>query len=348
MKKYFKISLVIILGFATCIYIYYRRTTKPFIVEVAPVKVGDINLSISSPGEIKSQEEAYLKFSSSGRIIYLPFKADAKVQKGTALISIDGTQIIKNLENSRLDKTRAENYADEIRETYEGDLNEGPGLYKLKQAEKAIEQSENQIKIYENALYNLTLYAPLDGTIIEINKKLGETVTLTDTSPVIKLADLNQLYFEALVDEEDIGDIHIGQDTKVELDSYPDKIIQGKVLNIEKTTTLDSLLNKVVKVKILLNGSPEIVLRLGLSGDAEIIKETANAVLIAPIEAVFSQDKKYYVYVFDGKKAIKREIMTGLENDDFVEILSNLSKGELLIIDKIEKVHNAKRITVKD
>jgi len=351
MKTFIEILVILSVIGGIGVYVVYTRSTKAITVEVSPVEIGDIILAVSAPGEIKSESEASLKFPSAGRIIYLPFSAGNRVEKNEALVSIDGTQTLKSLENARLDKKKAVDLADEIRETYEGQLDDGPGLYKLKQAEKAVEQAENQIKLYENALFNLTLYAPFSGTIIIVNKKVGETAQITDPEPIIKLADLETQYFQAQIDEEDLDQVSPGQKVLIDLDAYPEKILIGQLFEMEKTTTTDLAGNKVVKTKVRITKTDGATLRLGLSGDAEIIQQQRQNIIIIPIEAFFKEDGKTFVYLLEGQKATKKAISIGLENDDFVEVISGLKAGQKVIIsdlDKISKVGARRLIEATD
>lgn len=343
-KLVFILSIIGIFGG----YLIYVRSTRPLVVEIASVEFSDLVSSVSASGEIKSENESGLKFSSNGRIIYLPYKSGDKVEKGETLASIDGTQTLKSLENADLDKKKAIDFANEVRETYEGNLNEGPGLYKLKQAEKAIEQADNQIKVLQNALHNLSLFAPFSGTLVEINKKVGEIADLVDPNPIIRLADLESLYFEALLDEEDIGKVRGGQQTRIELDAYPDLTIFGEVYHLEEATSADSAGNKVVKTKIKIEGNPAIPLILGLSGDAEIIQLEKKKVLVAPLEAILKEFGENYVYMLVEDKVKKQPVTPGLENEDFVEVLTGLREEDKLIISDLDKIKPGQQVLVAE
>jgi len=87
---------------------------------------------------------------------------------------------------------------------------------------------------------------------------------------------------------------------------------------------------KRVTVEISLGTTEPI--RLGSDVDVEITVEKKKNVLRVPDLAVFEKEKKDCVYVIEGGKAVLREIKTGLEGEDFMEVLSGLAEGDTVIL----------------
>jgi len=73
-------------------------------------------------------------------------------------------------------------------------------------------------------------------------------------------------------------------------------------------------------------------IKTGMSGKVEILIDELDDVLYVPIQSVITVDEKELCYVKAGGREEKREVKTGLFNDDFVEIKSGLTQGEKVLL----------------
>ncbi|MCX7919351.1 MAG: efflux RND transporter periplasmic adaptor subunit [bacterium] len=140
---------------------------------------------------------------------------------------------------------------------------------RVKQAQATLEQVQVQ---YENTV----IRSPLKGFVIVVNKEVGELVNVG--SPIVTIADLDNVWLRIYVPESDIGKIKLGQDAIISVDSFPNKKFPGKVSEIanqaeftpKNIQTKKERVNLVFGVKIrLLN--PDYLLKPGMPADAEII-----------------------------------------------------------------------------
>ena len=57
-------------------------------------------------------------------------------------------------------------------------------------------------------------------------------------------------------------------------------------------------------------------------------------VLAIPVTALLtSEDGGYYVYTLNDNKAVKTQIETGIQNDEYIEVLSGIKKGDVIVTD---------------
>lgn len=73
-------------------------------------------------------------------------------------------------------------------------------------------------------------------------------------------------------------------------------------------------------------------LSFGLKVDTRVMVEEAREALFIPEEAVYEKDLKKYVEVLQDKKAVEREVVTGIEDNNSVEIKKGLKQGEKVIL----------------
>jgi multidrug efflux pump subunit AcrA (membrane-fusion protein) len=72
---------------------------------------------------------------------------------------------------------------------------------------------------------------------------------------------------------------------------------------------------------------------LGTNVDVEITVEKKENVLLVPESAVFEKNRQYYVTVVENGQLIEKQVVKGLEDSDFIEIISGLNEGEIVRTD---------------
>jgi HlyD family secretion protein len=97
------------------------------------------------------------------------------------------------------------------------------------QAEGQLNISRSDLTVAEAALDKMTIRAPSDGIVLQLNAKVGELATPSEPRPLLVLGDLSALRVRAEVDERDIGDVKIGQAVMVRPVAFREREFAGKV-----------------------------------------------------------------------------------------------------------------------
>jgi len=92
--------------------------------------------------------------------------------------------------------------------------------------------ARTELATAEAALEKLMIRAPINGSVLQINGKIGELASPSATQPLIVLGDVSGLRVRAEVDERDFGDIKIGQPALVRTSAFRGREIAGKVSSI--------------------------------------------------------------------------------------------------------------------
>ncbi len=214
------------------------------------------------------------------------------------------------------DKAKAE------RERAESLLNLTKAL--LKQAEAEVKLAKEQLNLTE-------LYAPFDGYISEIFTEIGEWITPSPTGlslpPVMEIINLDEFYVSAPIDEMDSKKVDIGDEVRVTLDSYPEKIFKGvlRKVGIYIQDIMEQNRTVEVEVKVDLEGFDALP---GTSADVEIIKSRKENVLKIPTNAISSDENIFVVFQ---NKLEKRKIKTGIQNWAYTEVLEGDEEGEIIV-----------------
>ncbi len=208
--------------------------------------------------------------------------------------------------------------------------------FDVDQADAQRKQSEIQLKTAtlqqqqaKRRLDQATLTAPTDGIISTVILKEGEFVS---GAPVMTLIDNSILHIDVTVDEIDIARVKVGQDVQVTLDALPGVNVTGKVDRIAPSSTLvNGVVSYVVRVVLPNNVAG---LKPGMTASTSITLDKRDGVLLAPNWAVRRDrkaNKSYVTLRVDDKTTKEIEVVTGLRNDQFSEIVSGASDGQVVV-----------------
>lgn len=188
--------------------------------------------------------------------------------------------------------------------------------------------SEEEVKRWEDAYKPTPILAPLSGVIILRNVVVGQEV---DPS-VVLYAMSDVLVVIAQVDESDIGRIHVGMPARITLDAYPDRAVDGKVFDIlYEGKNVSNVIQYGVKVRPL--KVPPYYRSQMTANMSFIVKKKDNAVLLPAIAIHEASDgsKRISVIGPDGQPIV-REVKTGIESGDTIEILDGLTPGDHVLL----------------
>ncbi|MBP6472670.1 MAG: efflux RND transporter periplasmic adaptor subunit [Chloroflexi bacterium] len=172
-----------------------------------------------------------------------------------------------------------------------------------------------------------TITAPFAGVVLEVGVRVGQNVGAGQM--LLLLADVQQGEVLASVIEEDLPLVRVGQRVELYFDAAPDSTIAGTVSRIvpQRTGTERPL----YAVYITVDDLPETLLP-GMTADAIIIIQRQEDVLRLPRTLIRAgSDDTATVQVWNDRAAEPRTIKIGLRGDTYVEILSGLTEGELVL-----------------
>lgn len=208
----------------------------------------------------------------------------------------------------------------------------------------------------KEALTYTTITSPIDGIVTQINAEVGEVVifgTMNNPGTVImQVADLSQMLVVAQVDEADVGELSVGQESQVTVRAFPDTDFTGEVSEIALTHRLSAQGTKYYRTKILLDNSPDVCkLYSGLTADVDIETRKHEDVLIVPSQSVVAReldllplsirenspqvdtDKTYatVVYCFIEGRAVVTPVKIGASDLTHTIITSGLTTGDRIV-----------------
>jgi len=358
----------------------FRPELKPKSVRLATVARGDLVRTVSAPGQVEPRTDVAISAQVSARIIALPFRENDAVKEGDVVVRLDARDLQALVESARAQLKSEEarlvgaraafaNAGSEFRrrqelfstkdvaqselDTSELDLSRAESS--LRQAEHSIEIARANITRAEKDLDNTVITSPFDGVITALNAEVGETVvvgTLNNPGSVIlEIADLSVMLLKARVDETNIAPVRDGQKARVYVNAYPDTRLVGTVDHVGLKRQLDKDGSAYFETEILLELPDGLLLRSGLTANADIEVETFRDVIEVPSQAVCDRPiedlpaavtqgnaqidatKKFarVVFTVEGGKARAVPVKVGASDLTDTVVLAGLEPGVVIV-----------------
>ncbi|MBI2788568.1 MAG: efflux RND transporter periplasmic adaptor subunit [Elusimicrobia bacterium] len=255
--------------------------------------IGPIEQSIDATGSVAPENRVEIKPPVGGRVEKLLVDEGDKVKNGQVVALISSTD-----RNAILDAARA--------------------------------QGPEAVKKWEDAYKPTAVFASLPGDVILRNVVVGQAV---DGGTVL-FAVADTLIVNAQVDESDIGKIKLGQKVRIRLDSYPEQPVDGKVFDmLYEGKNVSNVITYGVKVR------PDKVppfFRSQMTANVSFLVKRKEDALLLPAAAIKDAPGGKRVVQLPGAEPgaapETREVKTGIETDEQVEIVSGLSAGDKVLV----------------
>ena len=205
-----------------------------------------------------------------------------------------------------------------VREGARQEVREGSRA-KLKEMEALLAQEQIRLQ-------NTLIIAPFQGEIIR--KYIDAGALASPSTPIVNLVHTMTLKIVANVLEKDIPLLKPAMKAKIQTEAYPGKVFEGKVARIN--TGLD-LNTRTLQAEIEIPNLSRL-LKPGMFARIEVVLLEKPEVLAIPSNAVMENQGEKFVYLLEGNKAARRPIVTGIEQDRFVEVREGLKEGDQVIV----------------
>lgn len=382
MKKILIFAVLAVLLVGLPLLSKYTGGTDAKQVDIQKVENKLIKSSILASGTLAYREQVQLRSEVIGQVTRLHVKEADYVKKDDPVITLDPKAyqaqveqaearvriqqiaierqrlLIKTL-TDRFERQRtmfSQKLIDE--DSYEA-LESELALAKvdLRSLQESLAQSRAALDQSEDLLSKTRIKSPIDGLVIQVDVKEGETVIAgTRNIPgatMMVIADPSETLTEVQVDEADIAQVHEGQKADIFSAAYPDTPLTGVIQSIATTARQNpGQASLSFLVKILLDEQDEMTIRPGMSVRADIYTQTSEETLAIPVQAVLydedvddedknsDKEEQTYVFVMEDGKAVRRDVEVGISSDSDQEITSGLKEGEIVITGPFRVLRN--------
>ncbi len=348
-----------------------KKDTTPKVV-LEKVQTRTIIETVDETGKIYPTNEMKISVDAGALIKEIYVQDGDTVSKGQAIAEIetDGTTMVAG--------KAASNPMANLQKAMQG------GMMNPATIAQAMQQNQQPATAptVKRITKTTTIYAPMQGVIQGLYAKKGERLLNTELAKVITVNDWE---VQADIGEVDIVKIKEGNGVVIKIDALPNKELKGMVYRIANSNANltanvmgggNDAANYKVFIKInktsidsLINKQTNYTLRTGMNASIKIETLQKNNVLSIPIKAVTTryqtddntaiESKKaksdIVVFVYNNGKVFKKHVTIGIQDIEYIEIISGLKNGEQVVIEPYEAIEKTlvndmkvKEITAKD
>ena len=312
------------------------------------VTEGTFTTTVEAKGQLKPISSSVVSPSVDGTVDSINVQAGHSVNEGDVLMTIKNDELDRNVAEAQRavaaaqeDLTNAQKAAAAAQATPTTDADGASAAAGVSAASAETNAVSAAQRSLASAQANLdqanakaasrTVTAPSSGSIVELNAKVGATVTggmimgESDTSggkQCMQIADLSKMKVTVQVGEKDIAKIAVGQSANVTYPAFPDIVSQGTVTAIASVANSDSNSgggSVTFNVDILIE-APDSRLKPGMTAEGSVVTEKLDDVVMVPTMALMTEDgEHYYVNLAtdsEGKKTRRVKVTVVTQNDN--------------------------------
>lgn len=256
-----------------------ESTGKSVVIRPMTMKRGELNISVSATGAVTPINVIEIKSKASGIVEKIPVEASDLVRTGQLIAKLDQTDTRNAFEQAVADSQVAsavliqqENNWKRAQDFFSKNLisqQEYDQVFvEYVRSKSSLVKAQSNLVLARQKLAETIVLSPIDGMVLTRNISAGQIVSSAVSNvgggtTIARLANMDEVYVIASVDEVDIGSVKIGLPAHIIADAFPREEFTGKVIRvaaqstvIQNVTTFDVVIlvpNKANKLKAGMN-----------------------------------------------------------------------------------------------
>lgn len=210
----------------------------------------------------------------------------------------------------------------------------------MTQAQAGVKQAQAGVEAAQLQLEYTQVTAPVSGIIREKNVTVNNMAAQGSTAYVITADSGSNVTF--YVSEAVMKELTVGQQAKVERNG------ETYQATISENAGVADAVSGLFKIKAQLSESDAQKLIAGTTVKITLATRRADQVMTIPVDSVYYEAQKAFVYCMEGNKAVKTEIETGITNNETVEVKSGLTKDSQIITTWASQLKDGAEVKLRD
>lgn len=317
-------------------------------VSIENVKLQSISQYINTTGTAKAMSDVTLNSEIGGEYHLMTnpatgksFKLGDKVRAGQAIVKFEDPEYVNSLtlEAKKLNLEISEQEHEKQKSLYEKG---GVTLRELRNSEVSKTNARYDFESAQFSLDKMTVNAPFAGVIVELPYYTKGT-RVTANQPMVSIMNYDKMFLEINLPEKSISEIKLGQNVIITNYTISEDTLKGVVSELSPMISTETrTFGGVLQIN-----NPELKLRPGMFVKADIVTAQKDSAIVIPKDIILTGNRGKYVFVVGRNSAADdRQISTGIENMDYVEVIEGLSKNDRLIIKGFETLRDNAKVKV--
>jgi HlyD family secretion protein len=347
--KYLVLAVLAVVVVGTLVFLYKKSQGTPVVYQVDSPATMTITKKTVAVGKVIPRREIEVKAQVSGVVEKLYVEAGQVVKKGQVIARIalrpnalNVNQAEAQLQSAKINLQNQakdlERYRKLVKDGVISELQFNQYVTTYEVQKEAVNSAENGLQLLRtgatrsSGLVSNMIPATMDGTILDLPNKEGafiiETSTFQSGTSLATLADMNDMIFEGLVDESEVGKLKQGMELVLNIGALQGKPFMATLEYIApKGVTDQGTIKFTIRAAVQLD--KDLYLRSNYSANADIVLDKRENVLAINEGNLVVEGDKTFVEVETGpQKFEKREIKTGLSDGINIEVVSGLKAEE--------------------
>lgn len=365
MKKKWLIAtgIIVILVILIAGNIWQQRAATNVKVETVTLTEEEMKETVITPGTLKVKDEQVIYYEpEKGEVEEILVQEGDTVEKGDELVRYKNKQLELEQRQNELQRYSTSLRLEDLRKKHrdiDKELEKDKDNDFLKQEHDDIklqeqltslefEQEYLQKEMIEEQLENLTVTSDVNGSVVSVHEEASKDAF--GEKPLIQIATLKDFIVEGKISEYDTLNISVGQEVILTSDAVVGEEWKGTVSKIgdlpenQQTLAIDQT-DKSVNYPITIALEEEIHLKPGFNMLIEIVTREEKVPTL-PIEAVFQEDDKNYVYIVEDGKAKRVEVKVGSVDTEKIEIVEGIDEKDEVIVSPPEDLTDGAEVNV--
>ncbi|NNN05177.1 MAG: efflux RND transporter periplasmic adaptor subunit [Elusimicrobia bacterium] len=306
-----------------------RKTSDLPMVSVVAPNYQPMEKLLKLPADVEGLRQASIYAHVDGYLKKLYVDEGDEVKAGQLMADIDAPDIVQAYNRAKAD----DDFQQATKQRYE-QLVKGQVISEQEYDDIVAKAAEARAAL-QNAAANMAythIVAPFSGQVARRFNYPGDLITKAtenqSAKPIFIVVDESVLRVSLDVPQIDVEQVRVGSRVDISVDSFPNRVFQGKV------TRIDDLMKEGTKTRRVLADieNPDGRLHAGMFGTAAIIVEHKERALTLPREALRGEEDNPFVFVAKDGVAKRVPVKVGLNTITDVEIVSGVSGGDQVIL----------------
>ena len=353
---------------------YLSQSDQTISQPTLTIETGTIEKKAVAVGSIVPAHSVLIKSQNNGIVGEIYVKVGEKVKQGQALIKVSPNPTPKALTDASTDLMRSQAALESAKQKLNNlqrllDEKIIPANFdeyvsarsEVKSAQADMMQKRQNLELIRSgeatvgdAKLSSTIYAPIDGTVLNLKVEVGEPIISTESSQaateMMSLADMKAMIFKGSVSEHDAAMLAPDMKAMITVAPFPDKPIQGLLNTVaiqsqkrnNPTDTEAKSFDNGFEVEVdNLDIPSDIHLRSGFSANADITLKKVENVLVVPERALKFEGEVPMVLIPDSSKQgyHTQPVTLGLSDGINVEVIKGVNQGQTVVDNSMVGIH---------
>jgi len=302
-------------------------------VELASVRVGQAVELVYATGFVEAQQPVSVSARLTAPVRQVLADEAQRVARGQPLILLDDEEQRHALQQAAAQRRVAQQDEQRAVTLF------AKGWVTRAARDSAVAAAQSGRAAEESArarLDQMIVRSGIDGVVLRRDVEPGDLAS--PGRVLMTLGDPSRIWITATIDERDVARIQPGQEALMASDAWPGRVLRG---HVREVTPGGDPEQRAFRARIVTDGA--VALPLGLTLEVNIVTRRAQRALLVPASAI----EEGKVWIVRGHRVHAKTVRTGIAGTDEVQILSGLSRGDMVVKAPEGKLKDDLRVRVR-